>query len=397
MIEVFYACYTVTMEQVEFDFDVKSTYTLYAQPEKNGFFGLRQLQRFSSNIVEPYLRAQAQETLIFDFSLIKVWDIAAILWLVVSLHHYKKTGLSFLIRLPEGKLAQKSEDEILFDKSADILRRWKLNDALSNIVSDPTSILVPEQQNYFPLDGPIKYYKERKVTLGNGLVESLISRRLLNIRNLSDPKFFGSEIISSKNITECVADFQSAKIGDILSTQCDISKRDADLFSDHLLTEALLNVLEHTEASLGMMAISVMGASKELILSVVDNGSSIPSTIYSEYYRGKMQYEELKSEKYSRYDLSCNNKIDIIDYATQPGVTRKKGEEALHGGMGLSYIKKDTIDTFNGKLLVISDGVVVRYDKNFIDRPYGESYDHSWSGNLIRISIPLIEKKNIKD
>ena len=83
-----------------------------------------------------------------DFSGVRVWDIAALLWLVVGLDHYRRhLGISFKLSLPEGRTGMSADDREAFDRSADYLRRWRFDRALRNIDVDVSRLLVREQEN----------------------------------------------------------------------------------------------------------------------------------------------------------------------------------------------------------------------------------------------------------
>ncbi|KJU86831.1 ATP-binding region, ATPase-like domain protein [Candidatus Magnetobacterium bavaricum] len=364
-------------------------YTLYAHPDKGGFFGLSALHNFNNSVLEPYSKAQIDETLILDFSLVKVWDISALLWLTIALHHYRRVGLPFILRLPEGKqdMSDKERDE--YDKSADYLRRWKFYDALLNISMEPSELLVPEQHAFFSTGGPLRFYKDYKQPNESGLMEAFMSRRLFQIWNLSDPKTYGATNMS-QHISEHIQMFQSKGIGNILCTQCGIKKRDADLFADHLLTEALLNVCEHPNATIGLIAISIMGKTKELVLCIADNGDSIPETIHPTY-RDNNPDNEATNSQYNR-DLSTKDKASLADYATQKNVTRKSGDEAKGAGMGLTYIKEDTLSVFKGKFRIITDQVSLKHEGKDASSYVEEEWKHPWKGNLLRIAIPIPDK-----
>lgn len=359
---------------------------LLAEPEPYGFFGLSNLRCLTQGLLEPHCRAKTSDTLVLDFSQVRVWDVSALLWLVIALHHYRQKGLQFLLRLPEGRAGMPSKLRDDLDKSADFLRRWRFDNALANLDPQPEDLLVPEQRTYFSTGEPLKFYAEQKVENPRShLLESLISRRLVNIRNLSDPLAFGSTSISNTRITECIVAFQSERIGDILSVQCGVDKRNADLFSEHLLTEALLNVREHPRATIGMISIAIMGNTRELILCVADNGDPIPETIYPVYAQDPLKKLNLEGSD----QLPLGIRADLIDYATQPGITRKTGEEAKDAGMGLTYIREDTVKTFKGKLTIISGNTMIKYDAKRPDDRDCEEWEHSWRGNLLRIAIPL--------
>jgi hypothetical protein len=153
-----------------------------------------------------------------------------------------------------------------------------------------------------------------------------------------------------------------------------------------------MNVQEHPNATIGLVAISVLGASKELILAVADNGDSIPSTIFGRYLREHPTCSAAESPAAARYEpssLSREARADITDFATQPGVSRKDDRLADQTGMGLTYIKQDTIKTFCGKLRILTDSVSLRYSPDASDQPEQENWPHRWRGNLLRIAIPL--------
>lgn len=352
-----------------------------------GFFGLTKLQELTTCVVDLHLAGKDRALpLILDFSAVRMWDIAALLWLAVGLQYYKQQeGLSFRLRLPDGLQDTGLKDRDLAEKSGDYLRRWRFDRALQNIEPDVSRILVPDQEDFFNPVGPRKHFLAKAVESERGVLQSLISRRLAEIRDLSDPALTGRTPISSRRITQCILDFQSERIGDILAAQCGIEKRKADLFSDHLLTEALLNIQEHPNATMGMVAISLMGSSKELVLSVVDNGDSIPQTIYPRY----LEEKSLESRKYDREALSLNERASIADFATHEGITSKTGDDALDAGMGLTYIKNDSVSTFGGKLTIITDHVRMTYQTSLGEPAKREDWQHPWHGNLLRIAIPI--------
>jgi hypothetical protein len=306
--------------------------------------------------------------------------------MIVALDHYRReAAVSFILRLPDGSPGMAVDDKDAFDKSADYLRRWRFDKGLKNIVADVSSLLVREQKDYFDPPEPRRFYKPSTISGESGLLQSLMSRRLTEIRCLSDPSFSGSDPISPGKISQCIKDFQAERIGDILSAQCGIDKRTADLFADHILTEALLNVQEHPNATIGMVAISLMGRTGELLLSVVDNGDSIPQTIYPRYLRDTGG----PIAEYDRDALSNEERGKIAHHATKRGVTRKLVVESEKAGMGLTYIREDSVNTFHGKLTIITDRVRNTYVGNSEKEPETSQWSHEWRGNLLRIAIPV--------
>lgn len=365
---------------------------MYAQPDRSGFFGLSQLQVFTETTVEPHSRVESDITFVLDFSQVKVWDISALLWLIVALHHYRQSGFKFLLRLPEanGNMSQKEIDSC--EKSADFLRRWEFDTSLRNLAPDVDSLLVPEQGEYFS-QGPRRFYKEKTIASGYGILDVLISQRLVGIKNLSDLDALRSKGISDRLITACIANFQSARIGDILRAQCGLNRREADLFADHLLSEALMNVKEHPQATIGMISVSIMGNTNELILAVADNGAAIPETIYPSYTckQGSLGAEGAAAA-YCRDALSDEERAIITHYATLSGVSSKVVTGDKEIGMGLTYIRDDTVNLFGGKLRIVTESVSIEYKGDVTEPPDPNPWQHSWRGYLLRIAIPISRK-----
>jgi hypothetical protein len=362
------------------------------KPGGKGFFGLTELEKFVSTVLEPAALADQNGGFTLDFSKVRVWDVSVLLWLIVGLNHYKfNSGLDFRLRLPEVTLDMLPEEKMATERCADYLRRWRFDRALQNLDPDPSCLLVESQSDYFKGTAPRKYYvSTNRETTEHGILQSLISRSLAEIKNLADAEFSGTVPISPERVAKCIRDFQSERIGDILFAQCGIPKENADLFSDHLLTEALLNVKEHPDASIAMVAISIMGTTGELVLCVVDNGMSIPQTLWPRYTSD----HSLSDSDYSSVSLGVENKAAIINYATQAGVTSKESNNPSEFGMGLTYIKNDTVRTFGGKLTIISDSTFVKYENDEKNVSEKHEWRAPWKGNLIRIAIPTRVKQS---
>ena len=230
-----------------------------------------------------------------------------------------------------------------------------------------------------------------------------MSKSLAPIRNLVDFESTGIKKITDAEISKCISDFQTARIADILERQCGLDKRKADLFSDHLLTEGLVNVKEHPNASIGMIATSVLGKSGELILAMVDNGDAISRTIYKTFLDSDLPSTEDKKEfpeEYERVSLSIKQRSYLTNFATLPGISRKErahisetdsriDDKQYQVGMGLHYIRKDIVETFEGSFKIVSGGVSVNFFKTDNSFVY-KKCDYKWRGNLLRISIPIL-------
>lgn len=370
---------------------------LTARPNRSGYFALSSLQAFISSELEPYNQKECETPVILDFTHIRMWDIAALLWLVVALHHYQhNTSLNFSLCLPGSEYADCADFLDDYDRSGDFLRRWRFDLALANIVRNPKTLLVPEQEDYFDEDGePRRFYKVSKRADERGLLHKLVSRSLVEIKNLANINSDGQAAVTSERITDCVTSFQSERMGDVLHSQCGIDKRKSDLFADHLFTEAVVNVYDHPQATIGMVAISVSVPTNELILAVVDNGLSIPETLWSRYYHDHKHDNSLISHLSELYDpktVPSEVKAKVTAYATIAGVTSKSTCEATGDkipGMGLTYIKEDAIDEFGGKVRILTDSVCLRFSGSSKNEPEADAWPHPWQGNLLRISIPL--------
>ena len=356
----------------------------------SGFFGLSTLLNFCNNQVDPLLIPNLNPTIdtriVFDFRSIKIWDISALLWLTLALQYYTRKGLKYFIFFPDPKYASNSKESDDFQKSGDFLRRWKFDSALKH-VDDIDNILLPEQRNYFSKVAQVYYKKGSEIVTPDGILSKLLSNRLIEIRDLTgNGNYLGKGEISDIEIEKCIREFDDAKIGNVLSNVCGININDAESFSEHLVTESLLNVQQHPMATTGLISISVLGNTKELILAVADNGFSIPFTILKEYNRQH-------GTNYILDDLSTmsvEETSSILHFATQPNVTSKPMNTEEDIGLGLTYIKEDTINKFNGKVRIISNSTQIIYKDDVQNKPSNPTeWKHGWNGNLIRISIPL--------
>jgi hypothetical protein len=277
-------------------------------------------------------------------------------------------------------------------KSADFLRRWRFDVALAH-VGELDTVLVPEQADYFT-GGPRVYYTDDSLVQNpSGLVERCLSNRLMEIKDLTrEGSKSGRREVSDDEIQLCIRRFQDSKVGNILFNNCEVSKEDADCFADSLVTESLLNIKQHPNATTGLIAIAVLGRSREMILAVADNGDSIASTILDTYNR--RQAAPLTTNGLAKASLQA--RADIINFATQPNVSRKTpnrlgADEEV--GLGLTYIKEDTVAKFSGKLRIVSESVQLIYANDIKSAPEVKEWPHKWKGNLLRISIPLKAKR----
>jgi hypothetical protein len=360
---------------------------LFVPLKENRFFALSTLKDFCAGQLDPLLDMKSPSTFILDFSQVLVWDIAALLWLSIALQYYRQHDLVFSLRLPDERYGRNIEEKERLQKSADFLRRWRFDRALSHI-GDPRSVLLPEQAEYFD-QGPQNHYMESPSVINpDGVLDSLISNRLVAIRDMTVLNTrTGQREVSDEMIQKCIYDFQDARLGNILYNNCSIKKEDADCFADHLVTESLLNAKQHPNATTAMLSVAVMGKSRELILTVADNGDSIPSTILSVFNK----------KNGTKYDISTLSqqalkiRESITHFATQPYITSKplslETNEAI--GLGLTYIKQGATGRFQGKLRIICESVQLIYEANNPSTPHSKDWHHSWPGNLLRISIPL--------
>lgn len=380
--------FSATQENLPFKWAIAppvDVYPLYAPTSPNGFFALSNLNDFCRGQIDPLLGIRSGTTFIFDFSRVKVWDISALLWLSIALQFYRTSKLLFRLKLPDVNEKAKDKENIEFQRSADFLRRWRFDRALAH-VGDLNSLLLPEQIDFFKT-GPKKFYSDDHVTEDpEGLLNKLLTNRLVEIRDITrDNTIRRQSEISDDEIDNCLRDFQDAKIDNILINNCHIEKNHAACFAEHLIHESLLNIKQHPNATTGMLSVAVLGQSRELILSVVDNGESIARTIldvYNKNYRTRFNKHFLSR-------VSLMNRKAIIHYATQPYVSSKPMDTDEEIGLGLTYIKEDTINKFKGRLRIISESVQVTYSHDTKAEPELREWRHKWNGNLLRISIPL--------
>lgn len=346
-----------------------------------GFFGLSNMLRFCTTKLDP-LVGNIVDDFVLDFSRVRLWDHSVLLWLAIGLQHYRREGLRFRIRLPESVAGSDPSAE----RSGDFLRRWAFNVALCH-VGELATVLVSDQADYF-VGGPRRFYIEGSTTMTDdyGVQSKLISNRLVEIRDLTrESAAERGRVVCDKEIQACIRDFQDARIGNVLFNNCSSSKNEADCFADHLITESLLNLKQHPNASTGLLTVGVLGRSKELILCIADNGDSIVRTILPVFT--KDHEIELKDEMLQ--DLPLKTRSEILHFATKPYVTSKPLETNQEIGLGLTYIKQDTINRFNGKLRIISESVQAIYQEDSEAKPLVKEWRHGWGGNLLRISIPL--------
>jgi hypothetical protein len=366
-------------------------FPLYAPVTKDGWFNLDALNQFCESqldqIVErEFCKNDKNITYLLEFQAVRMWDISALLWLSIALQYYRKQGLRFKIHLPDVKGDLDEYQYKSAAKSADFLRRWNFDIALSHI-DKLDRVLVPEQVEYFENNKLLHYRESDQVYSIDGKFEKPLTNKLLSIRDLStfadEP---GQGIISGKKIEDCIVEFHDINVGNILFNQCGLSKEDTESFADHLVGESLLNMKQHPDATSGFLAISRLGSSDKLILVVVDNGESIQSTITDVYNEknGKNINKKVLPE-----GVDWEVRADMLHFATQPFVSSKPTTPGIEIGMGLTYIKEDTVDNFKGDFTIISESVIATYKEDSKRHPCISSWNHKWKGNLLRISIPI--------
>lgn len=387
--------------------------------KKPGFFGLHELHRFFKEDVEKKFESTCDCQLILDFSNVIYWDISALLWLVIALHHFQQRSeaenksVRFRLRLPQptsedsdvGEISSRGRDLL---KSADYLRRWRFTEALRNLTDDPNELLVTSQKGY--LDGEPRYYYPRMVTGPSGLIEQLISVRLVEVRNLVDFSTPAASRQVKRELVEArLREFIDHAVVPILSNQCGIEMDVANMFVTHLLLEGLENMLQHPNATVGMFSISRIGPDK-LVLAIADNGDSICETIYEHYRHTQGNRLSQLPAVYPGHRLDAAILCDLIVHAAKEGVSRKWSsgdadwqEIAFNAelkrraeiGMGLTHIRDATVGTFKGNLIVATEGVSVTFkttSKNSQKECLFEDVDFQWPGNLLRIQIPVKER-----
>lgn len=393
--------------------------TLQAPTKKPGFFGLNELHKFFKEDVEKEFESIRNCQLVLDFSNVIYWDISALLWLVIALGHFQQRseaenkGVRFRLLLPQpaledsdmNKMSNRDRDLL---KSADYLRRWRFTEALRNLADDPNELLVTSQKGYF--DDEPRYYYPRMVTGPSGLIEQLISVRLVEIRNLVDFSTPAAYRQVKRELVEArLREFIKHAVVPILANQCGIEMDVANMFVTHLLLEGLENVLQHPNAAIGMFSISRIGPDK-LVLAIADNGDSICKTIYEHYWHTQGNKLSQLSPTYPGRQLDATIRRDLIVHATKEGISRKwlSGEadwqeiasnaelkRRTEVGLGLTHVRDATVGTFRGNLVVTTEGISVRFNtisKNSRSECLFADSGFQWPGNLLRIQIPTKER-----
>ena len=334
--------------------------------------------------LDPLVELQAETVYVVDLSAVRIWDISALLWFGIALRHYRDAGLALRLRLPDPQWGRSKEEAGLFQRSADFLRRWRFDVALSHS-GDVADVLVSEQSDFFSLEKQV-FYKARTIVNARGVEEELLSRRLMEIRDMTEyDSASRTTEVSQEKINAYIRHLQDAQIGDILHRNCGIPAEDAKCFAEHLVSEGLLNMEQHPQADMGMIGLATLPMNNELIIGIADNGESIASTILE-------SYNQAHDTQHDGEWLSASAATDIaqvIDYATQPHVSRKDPDplDPEHG-MGLTYIKRDATEKFAGRVRLVTQAVQVDYKQT--PAAYSSAgWPQSFTGNLLRISIPL--------
>lgn len=372
-----------------------------------GFFGLNELNGFFTEILEKIIKEDVSPTFVLDFSNIKVWDISALLWLIVALYYYGKSKeFKYFLKLPESTSGMTEYEAANFDRSADYLRRWRFDSALCNLDPDVKQLLVPEQSNYFSNGGPQKYYTSKQIVGQDGHLQQLLSLRLVEIVNFADSE---KKIVIKDKISNYFEMTKSVDICEVITNILDVEKDSAKFFSKYLLFESLSNVLEHPNASIGMVSMSML--SNDLILVIADNGDEIPATIYPHFLNIKEDTYNLQIDLpyvYPRRKFNPELRAQILSHATQPGVSRNLFSdysdpnnifEPRRLGLGLTLLRNHTTgkDNFRGELTILSEGVGVKYNQPTNGNKRGfksfRNLDYPWKGNLLRIRLPVAKQK----
>ena len=386
---------------------------------KPGFFGLRELHRFFKNDIEKEFESSRNCQLVLDLSNVTYWDISALLWLVIGLHHFQRRsevegkGIQFRLRLPQpasedSDVTKMSDEDRDLLRSADYLRRWRFGEALRNLTDDPDALLVTSQKGF--LDGEPRYYYPRTITGPSGLLEKLISLRLVEIRNLVDfATPASSRQVKGELVEARLRDFIDHAVVPILSNQCGIEVDTANMFVTHLIQEGLVNVLQHPNATIGMFSISRIGTDK-LVLAIADNGDSICNTIYEHYRNTQGNRLSGLPVVYPSHQLGPGTRCDLIVHATKGGVSRKllsgnpdwqeirfdgRLGRAAEIGMGLTHIRDATVGMFKGNLVIATEGVGVTFktvSRTSQKQCLFEDFGFRWPGNLLRIQIQAKER-----
>jgi hypothetical protein len=340
--------------------------------------------------LENKISKQSPKTFVFDISDIHDWDIAALLWLFIGLDYYKSTYPlhSFQLRLPEKG-----------SRGSNFLLGWDLWGLLVDMYPYYSVVLVPDQRDYFEDLNPPKGQTSTQYSTKDNLLRDLLDVNLAQIKCLTRlpggrrKKAVNSDLCSRLRVKFTDLGLEFGKR--FHNRYNNIPLENAKILFTDIINEALLLLSQFSNATFALMSLSIQEPDV-LVFSIADNGDSLLRKIFPAQ---KILYPILYPRTYYCQDISSQRKAMIFDEATEPNHNKNrylsiinvggkaKVDVALEISNQLRYIRRDTVgDTYRGQLTLVSDDIITWY------QPEKKGYKElkfPWTGNLLKVSIPL--------
>lgn len=302
------------------------------------------------------------------------YDLGAMLWLISFLNKLKKQRNGIQLILPEPNEGNSKSDNLW-----SFLIHWRFFDALKECVDDPINLLTPEQIPHLKM--PSKYSVGHRVDQDGNKVIAHATQHL-EITTIRIDASTASKNTKS-DIEVFLANHYPRIVMSALQYLCGWDETEVEMFRDYVLTEGLVNSIDHSEGNFSNICMRI--DSKYLTLAISDDGSGIPailrpalrnSTIHK-YLAEKSDADLIKF--YTDEQLILDSAI--IRLSTQKGSTSKADRK----GMGLYYLKSFVLE-HGGELRVRSG--TARVDFKAHKEETKDSLMNS-PGTVLRIQTPL--------
>jgi len=336
------------------------------------------------------------KTVVFNFSQTRWFSASSLLLLIVAIDSIKKEyrDIDIKITLPIEKNEKNTKAA---KKARDFLKRWKFFEALRFCFDRDIDFLGQDQAEYL-VEDQIYYLPSRRPDEEGNLVE-LFGSRVIEISPLIE-KMENGLFISQSKINRYLSYFAEERILNGLDKGIDWGEEEtlakARGILNYCIKEPLINAFEHADASIGLIAAQL--DRKYFIVSIIDNGTGIPTTIKKIYKsledeldKDIIQYafsppDKTEIVKALKEVEQCKEEKDakLIEIAHMKGVTSKP---KTHGGLGLFQLKRFVIG-INGFFDVRSRHGLVRFDGRQDELSIESKQCTDQPGTLITIYLP---------
>lgn len=291
-----------------------------------------------------------------DFSNTRYFFSGSLIFLINIIDYLKShKNLDVKILLPTG---EPGEEQVKAKKARDFLWRWKFFDTLEHYFSSLEELLGYEQYYRYLINEDPKYYLRSYYEDEKGNLLELYSCNVIEISYFTE-RIQNKNTITSIQIQRSLTDYTQERILHIIAKNIKWNVSNgwqlANQFVTKCIREPLINALDHAsndelKASIGLITAHI--DNKYFIISIVDNGLGIPTTIKPvyEYYKSKINgesdvklieyaFEPPNEEEVKRQFEIVEEKGDtgLIELSAIRGITSKP---TTHKGMGLAYLKE---------------------------------------------------------